>query len=91
MRGDLAVRNKNEILFINFICFLFNQTALNPIPLYQQGGGEEKAEIARLVNRNYFRKKKIILLITNFQSAFAGALAVGDLVKSTLGPKGMVK
>jgi len=46
--------------------------ALNPIPLYKQGGGEEKAEIARL-------------------SAFAGALAVGDLVKSTLGPKGMDK
>ncbi|CAF1308184.1 unnamed protein product [Adineta steineri] len=47
-------------------------TALNPIPLYKPGGGEEKAEIARL-------------------SAFAGALAVGDLVKTTLGPKGMDK
>ncbi|CAF2891300.1 unnamed protein product [Rotaria sp. Silwood2] len=47
-------------------------TALNPIPLYKQGGGEEKAEVARL-------------------SAFAGALAIGDLVKSTLGPKGMDK
>ncbi|CAF3316716.1 unnamed protein product [Rotaria socialis] len=47
-------------------------TALNPIPLYKQGGGEEKGEMARL-------------------SAFAGALAVGDLVKSTLGPKGMDK
>jgi len=47
-------------------------TALNPIPLYQQGGGEEKAEVARL-------------------SAFAGALAIGDLVRTTLGPKGMDK
>ncbi|CAF1096759.1 unnamed protein product [Rotaria magnacalcarata] len=47
-------------------------TALNPIPLYKQGGGEEKGEMARL-------------------SAFAGALAVGDLIKSTLGPKGMDK
>ena len=27
----------------------------------------------------------------NSQSAFVGAIAIGDLVKSTLGPKGMVR
>ena len=27
---------------------------------------------------------------SSFQSSFVGAIAVGDLVKSTLGPKGMV-
>lgn len=26
-----------------------------------------------------------------FQSSFVGAIAIGDLVKSTLGPKGMVR
>lgn len=25
-----------------------------------------------------------------FQSSFVGAIAIGDLIKSTLGPKGMV-
>ena len=31
------------------------------------------------------------LLILYFQSSFIGAIAIGDLIKSTLGPKGMVK
>lgn len=30
-------------------------------------------------------------LILYFQSSFVGAIAIGDLIKSTLGPKGMVK
>lgn len=33
----------------------------------------------------------VCLLILYFQSSFVGAIAIGDLIKSTLGPKGMVK
>lgn len=32
---------------------------------------------------------KVCLL--SLQSSFVGAIAIGDLVKSTLGPKGMVR
>jgi len=32
-----------------------------------------------------------ILFLPAYKSSFIGAIAVGDLVKSTLGPKGMVK
>ena len=45
---------------------------LQPVSIFKQGAGEEKAETART-------------------SSFIGAIAVGDLVKSTLGPKGMDK
>ena len=31
-----------------------------------------------------------MLYLFLFQSSFVGAIAIGDLVKSTLGPKGMV-
>lgn len=31
-----------------------------------------------------------VFLFHSIQSSFVGAIAIGDLVKSTLGPKGMV-
>lgn len=33
----------------------------------------------------------VFLMLLMFQSSFIGAIAIGDLVKSTLGPKGMVR
>ena len=52
--------------------------SLKPTQIFQENATEERAENARLVfNIN--------------EASFVGAIAVGDLIKSTLGPKGMVK
>ena len=38
-----------------------------------------------------YDSKKYISFYICFQSSFVGAIAIGDLIKSTLGPKGMDK
>ncbi len=82
---------KKDLVYCKFLCgILLNQNALNPIPLYKQGVEEEKSELARLVNESSSYQNKKIVFFISFQSCFAGAMAVGDLVKTTLGPKGMV-
>ena len=51
----------------------------NVIPqVYKDESSEEKGELARLVP------------IHNLQHVFVGAIAISDLLKTTLGPKGMV-
>ena len=39
---------------------------------------------------HFLAKKSEFFLFLIWQSAFVGAIAIGDLIKSTLGPKGMV-
>ena len=39
----------------------------------------------------WMRQQIVYNFFAYFQSSFVGAIAIGDLVKSTLGPKGMVK
>ena len=65
--------------------------------MFKPGADEEKAESARLVIVNSFCFKiseflfyKIFFFFSIKKSAFVGAIAIGDLIKSTLGPKGMV-
>ncbi len=65
---------------------------MQALEVMNRGADEEKAESARLV-----RPERVSCFIPSHsthhsfvQSAFVGAIAVGDLVKSTLGPKGMV-
>lgn len=67
-----------------------------PVNIFKQGADEERAETARLVGllsinwsepaASWFNG----FFLLSLQSSFVGAIAIGDLVKSTLGPKGMV-
>lgn len=67
--------------------------SLQPVQVLSAGADEERAETARLVSEFFCRYCFIFLIYTIFclQSSFIGAVAIGDLVKSTLGPKGMVR
>lgn len=49
--------------------------------------------IATVLEKKYWVCKTCIIYIVNsllFQASFIGAMAIADLVKTTLGPKGMV-
>ena len=65
--------------------------------IFDAGATEEKGEMARLVSNLYsialwrFFIWDIQKLIFYLQQSFVGAIAVADLVKTTLGPKGMDK
>ena len=73
-----------------------------PVSIFKHGADEEKAETARLVGlfsfifliwiEKYMGRLLMAFVSVFFplQSSFIGAIAIGDLVKSTLGPKGMV-
>lgn len=76
--------------------------SMAPVNIFKHGADEEKAETARLVrsfisvidlyiyfNLTTWGRQKAETLFS-LQSSFIGAIAIGDLVKSTLGPKGMV-
>eukprot|EP01022_Parablepharisma_sp_SALTPOND_P004267 TRINITY_DN1195_c0_g1_i1.p1 TRINITY_DN1195_c0_g1~~TRINITY_DN1195_c0_g1_i1.p1 ORF type:complete len:628 (-),score=55.99 TRINITY_DN1195_c0_g1_i1:2521-4404(-) len=63
-----------------YFCQLFLQNVLPQV--YSEEATEEKGEIARLVHFYQFIVK---------QHIFVGATAIADLVKTTLGPKGMVR
>ena len=61
----------------------------------QQGASEDKGETARMVScANLFVDAdvgRVPQADSNLlQSSFVGAMAIADVVKSTLGPKGMV-
>ena len=68
----------------------------------QAGATEEKGETARMVSvlsgfvlygvyaDRRAHEEKLITLRPSLQAAFIGAMAIADLVKTTLGPKGMV-
>jgi hypothetical protein len=69
------------------------QASMQALEVMNRGADEEKAESARLVRPESVSSSlsiSLTLLHSFAQSAFVGAIAVGDLVKSTLGPKGMV-
>lgn len=66
--------------------------------MLQQGASEEKGENARMVSLACLQLCGVVALTRNIrafvptqQAAFVGAMAIADLVKSTLGPKGMVR
>ena len=78
------------------------QVSLQPVQVLSSGAEEEKGEIARLVSVLFYcifilRLESYYIPTVHFanfnfffQSSFVGAIAIGDLIKSTLGPKGMV-
>ena len=88
----------------NQLFFSIVKASLQPVNVFKQLAHEEKAETARLVCAITCSVVEYVLLsdiLVNFyvyilfiyfvvQSSFVGAVAIGDLVKSTLGPKGMV-
>ena len=75
---------------------------MTPVQIFEDEATEERAENARLVRlrangEGGKRKGTDMTAISGrvgggprCQSLFVGAIAIGDLVKSTLGPKGMV-
>ena len=79
--------------------------AMNPIQVLRGGAEEEKEIDFKMIRyleflNNHKKNIKIILLNglksskqaeTARLSSFVGAIAIGDLVKSTLGPRGMDK
>ena len=77
----------------------------NPVPngILQQGASEDKGEVARMVSPPSHPGGWGCLAPGGaaraadpptpaaLQSSFVGAMAIADVVKSTLGPKGMVR
>lgn len=69
-----------DMVGVSILCILLIQNVLPQI--FTDGAQEDKGEMARLVS---------IFFLINFQQSFVGAIAVADLVKTTLGPRGMDK
>ena len=76
--------------------------AMNPIQVLRGGAEEEKEIDFKMIHyleflKNNYKNYLIIGLKSSKQaetarlSSFVGAIAIGDLVKSTLGPRGMDK
>jgi hypothetical protein len=73
---------------------------MTPVQILDSEATEERAENARLVRgplcppltscTSLTAHTRARLAGERVQSLFVGAIAIGDLVKSTLGPKGMV-
>ena len=63
--------------------------SLSGVQIFSDEATEERGENARLVS--FFLGSLFSASLIIIQSSFVGAIAVGDLVKSTLGPKGMVR
>ena len=59
--------------------------------IFDEGATEDKGEMARMVSFFSQRNTPIVRLLIGVQQSFVGAIAVADLVKTTLGPKGMDK
>ena len=65
------------------VSIFFQFILQNVLPqIFDEGAQEDKGEMARLVS---------IIFLIKIQQSFVGAIAVADLVKTTLGPKGMDK
>lgn len=63
----------------------------NPTQIFGDDVQEERGENASTNNYLYPYRALAVNRISIGLSAFVGAIAVGDLVKTTLGPKGMDK